>query len=350
MGAPDRRRTGLTVNRPLALVIAGGLLLAAAAPGMVAAQDVEGAPPSVRLRGPPELQDLGQALVLDPATWRSFPGIGTLRQAGVDSLDIWLTPRLDRDVPADMRRSEPWVGGVADPGGRRIVLRTGPALSGPGGLRGVLRHELAHVALSAATGGNYTRWLTEGYAQYAAGEWGWEEAWQLQSTFLRGGAASLRTIDLRFRTHPVEARMGYLLAYTAVHELAALGGEPGLRALFGRLQAGLGLDEAIWRTYGIRAEEFERRWKRSLVDRYGWLYVLSRAGVFWAAVTGLVLLVALRRARRDRRRLAILRAQDRASDAVAGIATGMPGRSPDVSDVNAPFDERSAADGWMETD
>ncbi|MCK5446973.1 MAG: hypothetical protein KAJ43_02470, partial [Gemmatimonadetes bacterium] len=54
----------------------------------------------------------------------------------------------------------------------------------------------------------------------------------------------------------------------------------------------------------------EVRWKRSLVDRYGWLYLLSRAGVFWLAVTGLVLFVALRRSSRDRTRLEELRAED----------------------------------------
>jgi hypothetical protein len=258
-------------------------------------------------------------LVADPAIWKRLPGIGTLADVGIDSLELWMTSDLSAGVPERLSHPEPWVAGTADPAGRRIALRTGPGLNGPRGLRSVLRHEVAHIALGAATGGNYPRWLTEGYAQYASGEWSWEDAWHLQSAFLRRGATTLEEIDLRFRRHSTEARMGYLLSYTAVHELAALGGEAGLAAVFRRLREGEPFEEALRRTFGITAAEFEVRWKRALVDRYGWLYLLSRAGVFWLAVTALVLFVSLRRAGRDRIRLDALRAEERrmeeASDA-----------------------------------
>lgn len=281
------------------------------------AQPAPGAPRYVVLRGPEELRDLGHALISDPAMWKPFPGIGTLPEVGVDSLELWITPDLSRGVPEGLRLPEAWVAGVADPAGRRIALRTGPGLAGPAGLRSVLRHELAHVALTAATGGNHSRWLTEGYAQYASGEWSLDDAWQLQYAFLRRGAATLQDIDLRFRRQSADVRMGYRLAYTAVHELAGLGGEAGLRAVFGHLRDGDSFEDAVARTYGITEDAFEKRWKRSLVDRYGWLYLLSRAGVFWLAVTVLVLFVSLRRARWDRRRLMALREEDRRAAQVA---------------------------------
>ncbi len=273
-------------------------------------QGVPGAPAVVEVLGDPELAELGSRLVSDPAVWKPLPGIGTLPEVGVDSLQIWLTSDLSEGVPRGLRHPEPWVAGTANPGEARIALKTGPGLNGPRGLRSVLRHEIAHIGLGAATGGNYPRWLTEGYAQYASGEWSWEDAWHLQSAFLRRGATTLGEIDLRFRRHSTEARMGYLLSYTAVHELAALGGEAGLAAVFRRLREGASFEEALRRTYGITDRDFEVRWKRSLVDRYGWLYLLSRAGVFWIAVSGLVLFVALRRARTDRTRLDELRAED----------------------------------------
>jgi hypothetical protein len=47
------------------------------------------------------------------------------------------------------------------------------------------------------------------------------------------------------------------------------------------------------------------------VDRYGWLYLLSRGGAFWLGVTVLVFLVSVRRARRDRKRLVALREEER---------------------------------------
>ncbi len=293
---------------PVAVLAAMVALALGAVPA--AGQVAPGAPARVHVLGDSELSDLGARLVSDRAVWKALPGIGTLPDVGIDSLELWLTSDLGSGVPEGLRHPEPWVAGTADPSGARIALRTGPGLNGPRGLRSVLRHEIAHIGLGAATAGNYPRWLTEGYAQYASGEWSWEDAWHLQSAFLRRGATTLAEIDLRFRRHSTEARMGYLLSYTAVHELAQLGGEAGLAAVFRRLREGASFEEALRLTYGITADDFEVRWKRSLVDRYGWLYLLSRAGVFWLAVTGLVLFVALRRSNRDRTRLEELRAED----------------------------------------
>ena len=294
----------------IAFAMLAVLLTAAAVRGLPVLQVVTGAPTVVEVLGDPEFRDLGVKLVSDPAVWKPLPGIGTLPEVGIDSLQIWLTSDLGTGLPPGLSHPEPWVAGTADPAKARIALRTGPGLNGPRGLRSVLRHEIAHIGLGAATGGNYPRWLTEGYAQYASGEWSWEDAWHLQSAFLRRGATTLEEIDLRFRRHSTEARMGYLLSYTAVHELAAIGGEAGLAAVFRRLGEGATFEEALRLTYGITAENFEVRWKRSLVDRYGWMYLLSRAGVFWLAVTALVLFVALRRSNRDRTRLEELRAED----------------------------------------
>ncbi|MBT8462373.1 MAG: hypothetical protein KJO44_07580 [Gemmatimonadetes bacterium] len=323
---PELRRAFLPVA-VLAAVVASAI----GADGQV----VPGAPAQVHVLGDSELGDLGALLVSDPAVWKALPGIGTLPELGIDSLELWLTSDLGSGVPEGLRHPEPWVAGTADPSGARIALRTGPGLSGPGGLRSVLRHEIAHIGLGAATGGNYPRWLTEGYAQYASGEWSLEDAWHLQSVFLRRGATTLAEIDLRFRRHSTEARMGYLLSYTAVHELAQLGGERGLSAVFRRLREGAAFEDALRLTYGISAADFEVRWKRSLVDRYGWLYLLSRAGVFWLAVTGLVLFVALRRANRDRTRLEELRAEDlklaeEPADTDPGHPSGAMGSIPGV--------------------
>ncbi len=299
------------MKRASVMLVILAVMIAVAADGTPTAfQVAPGAPAVVEVLGDPEFSDLGARLVSDPAVWKPLPGIGTLPEVGIDSLQIWLTSDLSVGVPQGLSHPEPWVAGTADPSSARIGLRTGPGLNGPRGLRSVLRHEIAHIGLDAATGGNYPRWLTEGYAQYASGECNWEDAWHLQSAFLRRGATTLEEIDLRFRRHSTEARMGYLLSYTAVHELAAISGEAGLAAVFRRLREGASFEEALRRTYGITAENFEVRWKRSLVDRYGWLYLLSRAGVFWLAVTGLVLFVALRRSSRDRTRLEELRAED----------------------------------------
>lgn len=340
-----RAKLALRPGLHLAGLVAGIAMAAAPArpvPLRASQQPAPGAPSRIVIRGDPALAGVGAALVEDHAVWKPMPGIGTLPAVGIDSLELWITSDLSTDLPEGVRHSESWVAGTADPTARRIALRSGPGLSGPGGLRTVLRHELAHLALGAVTGNNYPRWLTEGYAQYVSGEWGIDDAWHLQSVFLRRGAGTLEQIDVRFRRHSLEARMGYLLSYTAVHELASMGGEAGLTALFRRLREGEAFPEALRRTYGITEEAFEERWKRSLVDRYGWLYLLSRAGAFWLAVTGLVLFVAFRRARRDHERLERMRLDDVQTEG-GGPAAGPPGW-PEGSGPEEP-DPRSAGRG-----
>ena len=70
-------------------------------------------------------------------------------------------------------------------------------------------------------------------------------------------------------------------------------------------------DEALRRVYGLTESQFETRWKRTVTQRFGVLYVISRATVFWVAVTFLVLWLGWRRRRRDRAKMARLKEAER---------------------------------------
>lgn len=281
--------------------------------GTTAAHE-QGAPLPLRIHVDAGLEGVAGLVATDTIAWRPFPGIGRLQDIRADTVELWLVREWGPGLPERLRRPEAWVAGVADPERGTIALRSGSNQELLPRLRAVFRHELAHLALHHATGGNSPRWLAEGYAQYASGLWGWEEAWQLRIVFFRRGGAALRNLDLRFRREPPEVRLGYLLSYTVVHELAALAGERGLAAFFARLRHGDSIDQGLRSVYGLTLEQFETRWRRSVLDRYGWLYLVSRATVFWFAVTCLVLFVSLRRARQDRRRLSALRAAEAAED------------------------------------
>jgi hypothetical protein len=181
-------------------------------------------------------------------------------------------------------------------------------------LLAVYRHEAAHIALHAATGGNTPRWLHEGYAQMASGTWDWREGWRLQFTLMRGGQSILSDLDRRFRSG-LEPQTAYILSYTAVDALRSLGGDPGLEGLFAALRRGDRLDAALREVYGLTAEQFERRWRERVLDRYGWLYLLSRTGFVWLAVTFLIIGLGVARIRHDRRRLAEMRERERGEGA-----------------------------------
>ena len=262
----------------------------------------------------PGLERMARTLADDPRTRAPMPAIGEIEVALRGS-----TIRLARDI-ACADPSAPgadWVAGAAWPERGLVVVRAGEAVGALAPVRRVLRHELAHLALHRATNGRSPRWLNEGYAQLASGEWGWEEGWAVRLAFLRGHT-SLSDLSLRFPGHRDGAAAAYLLSYTAVEQLLESGGEAGLRALFDGLAAGSSFDETLRTVYGMTADQFETRWKRTVSSRYGTLYVLSRAALFWIAITLLVLWVGSRRRRRDRAKLDRMRREEMES-AAAGL-------------------------------
>lgn len=265
--------------------------------------------PVLEVRADPGLEELARSVTETREVWTSMPGISDSVLAG-RRVVIWFASDLSTLDSVGLGRPEPWVAGVADPARRRIALRVSGSQRNLDRLLAVYRHEAAHVALHAATGGNVPRWMHEGYAQIASGTWDWREGWRLQFTLMRGGQSILSDLDRRFRSG-IEPQTAYILSYTAVDALRALGGDRGLEALFAALNDGDHLDAAIRRVYGITAEQFERRWRERVLDRYGWLYLFSRTGFVWLAVTFLIIGLGIARMRHDRRRLAEMRERER---------------------------------------
>ncbi|HKK28145.1 MAG TPA: hypothetical protein VKB18_08690 [Gemmatimonadota bacterium] len=250
-------------------------------------------------------------LAADSAVTAPMPGIGPPLSVLPSSPDLWVVRDLSR-VPGAAEVEPDWVAGLAIPSRNVMAVRVAGAAEGrPEALARTTRHELAHLALDRVTGGRAPRWLQEGYAQLAAGDWDWGRAWRLRLIFLRRGGEVLRDLDPALRGREDEARMAYLLSYTAVHRLLGMSGSGGLRALFSRLREGASFDEALRRTYGITEGQFVEAWRKSVRNRYGWLFFLSRASVFWIAVTILLLVVGWKRRRHDRRRWEELREEER---------------------------------------
>ena len=261
------------------------------------------------VRADPGLEELARSVTEIREVWTSMPGIPDSVLAG-RRVVVWFVRDLSTLDSVGLGRPEPWVAGVADPARRHIALAVSGSQRNLDRLLAVYRHEAAHVALHAATGGNVPRWMHEGYAQLASGTWDWREGWRLQFTLMRGGQSMLSDLDRRFRSG-IEPRTAYILSYTAVDALHALGGDAGLEALFAALREGNRFDAALRRVYGLTADQFERRWRERVLDRYGWLYLLSRTGFVWLAVTFLIIGLGIARMRHDRQRLAEMRERER---------------------------------------
>ncbi len=211
-----------------------------------------------------------------------------------------------------------WGAGLAFPEKHEIVLQGHSAPSTAGNPSLTLRHELAHLALHeyfGTAGDAIPRWFDEGYACYAAGEVGRDDALAANVALAIRGTPSLAQVDSGLIGSALQADASYALAYRAVADLAARDPRNGLTLLFTDWRDTGSLDRAVRRAYGVTIEGFESDWRSRVRRRYGALALatnLSAASVF------LLVLVApfyVIRRRRDRERLAALRAAEEAADA-----------------------------------
>lgn len=192
-----------------------------------------------------------------------------------------------------------WGTGAAFPSTNTVVLRRSPDAAQ------VLRHELAHLALRDAVV-RVPLWFDEGYASRAAGEWNRLDALRVNWAVARGRVPSLAQVNRDLRSGASLAGAGYALATSAVLLLERMGGDRGLGPLITTMTSQPDFDAALRQTYAVSLGQFEERWHKELRTRYGWLMFATSFSVFWTTVGGAVLVVWLRRRRRDRTRRAAL--------------------------------------------
>ncbi len=209
-----------------------------------------------------------------------------------------------------------WGAGVAEPDAGVIVLPTFDwERTPPYTIYRTLRHELAHVALQRFLGpARVPRWVTEGYAQWAAGEWSADAAWRLRVAFLTRRAPPLDSLTLEWPVAEEDARIAYLLAASAIGYLVQESGERGLAIFLRRWRQDVDFNRAFRSTYGLTLGQFEEHWRAYVKRTYGWPLILTHSLVFWLFVALLLLLVGRRRRRRDRAKLARLRATEPPDD------------------------------------
>jgi len=232
------------------------------------------------------------------------------------------TARVLIAVAPDERRFREWIGpmapewgaAVAFPSQQRIVMQGRSARSDAGAPEAVLRHERAHPALHEYLGDLPPRWFDEGYASYAAGEWGRDELLATNAALVLRGVPSLAALDSGFVGGSLSAEASYALAYRAVTELAGLDEERGLTLFFRYWKETGSMDQAIRRAFNITQAGFEQRWQSHTRRRYGVLAVF--ANLTLASLLLLVPFIPLyvARRRRERRRMATMIAAEQEAE------------------------------------
>jgi hypothetical protein len=264
----------------------------------------------------PRDQQLATSLAASALATDTFPGLPRPQQ------------RVVIAIAPDKRRFREWAGAsapewgsaIAFPDSRRIVMQGQRAGSDAGDPGAVLRHELAHVALHESLGSLPSRWFDEGYASYAAGEWGRDEVLMTNIALALRGMPTLDELEESFGGGETAAQSAYALAYRAVADLAQIDREHGLALFLGYWRATNSFERAMRQAYGMTVADFERSWRQRTRRQYGALALVSNL-----TMAGLLLLFVLAplyvaRRRRDRRRLERMKEADEAAERAARTA------------------------------
>lgn len=245
----------------------------------------------------PENATLAVSLAEIANTPTDWPALG---RVDLGSLRLIVVP--DEITFARMSRGQvpQWGVGLAFPGSGTIVLRADDAA-----ILSTLHHELAHLALHKVVAVRVPLWFDEGYAAWAAGEFGRLETWGLNLAVIRGTVPSLGALDAALRGSSHTAASAYALSMSAVMELAQRNPTHSLGPLIERLRDGMGFDAAVTATTGYRIDRFDTVWQKSVKRRYGWLTWLA-AGGMWLILGGVVIFAHWHRRRRDIPRRAAL--------------------------------------------
>ncbi|MEX2181996.1 MAG: hypothetical protein WD771_08135 [Gemmatimonadaceae bacterium] len=285
------------------------------------------------------------ASVASPAPAQEFvpPGAGTLREGRFTVIAYPSEMRLARTflaaamaqdsfpglprpaaavliaIAPDERRFREWVGegapewgeAIAFPRAQRIVMRGRDAAAAGGDPRVTLRHELAHLALYEALGPGVPRWFDEGYASFAAGEWGRDEVLATSFGLVWRGLPTLDGLDSGFYRGSQTAQRSYALAHRAVAELATLSPERGLALLFDHWRREGSFERALRRAHGMSTVDFEAHWRSRVRRQFGALALAADLSLLAFGLTVLLGPLWWQRRARTRRRLERLREADR---------------------------------------
>ncbi len=221
-------------------------------------------------------------------------------------------------VAPDEQRFREWAGGgfpewgvaVAFPDEHRIVIQGRSANSSAGDPRTNLRHELGHLSLHEFVGSLPPLWFDEGYASFVAREWTREQVLESSVVLALRGVPHFAALDTMIAGGAVRAERGYALAQRAVADLAARDPQHGLTYLFRDWMATRSLDAAMRSAYGVTLGGFEEEWRRTTRQRYGALALFADVGFVSLVFFVIVGPFWLARRRRDRARLAAMRAAD----------------------------------------
>ena len=254
---------------------------------------------------------LARSLLTEAQRADTFPGLKRPQAAVL----LLLAPDEERFRQWVGPGAPEWGAAIAFPALQRVIMYGRDAAAASGDPRVTLRHELAHLALHEALGPGTPRWFDEGYASFAAGEWGRQEVIATSLGLVWRGIPTLAGLDSGFYQGAERAQRSYALAHRAVAELAGLSSERGLGLLFEHWVGEGSFERALRRAHGMSSTDFEKHWRARVRRQYGALALAADLSVLSIFLTVLLGPMWWQRRKRTRQRLERMREADAAQDA-----------------------------------
>ncbi len=264
----------------------------------------------VTLRYDPSLADEASALAREvPRAWSE------IERALAGDLDDTLTIYFVRHAGriAEGTGMPRWAAGVAHPPTGEIAIAEHGPDGSPTDLEDLLRHELAHVALYRASGGQpLPRWFHEGVSESFGAAIDLDRSQTLAGAVFGGGVPGLPQLEQNFRSDDaITATISYAAARDFVNYLGFRDDDGAdLRQTLAQVGRGVRFDAAFVGGFGRTLEELDREWRSGLTGRFMWFPVVSSGGLPMALAFPLVFVAAARRRRALRAGWARLEAED----------------------------------------
>jgi hypothetical protein len=295
--------------RILSLVAAAGLVVT------IAASSWAQPPPQLMIDAPPELG--GARARLESFERASLSGI--VRMMGLDDPGPPMHVILAAENTAAAASVSRSTAGYAITSQGLIVLFPARSPTYPHDtLEDVLRHEVAHVLIGRAAGGQpVPRWFHEGLAMAAERPWRLEDRSRLILELVTGPRLTVDEIDRLFDSEATKPR-AYALSAAVVREIIRAHGAPVPAAILRHMRTGDAFGAAVVRAAGRPMSDIEREfWSRQRVWTV-WVPLFTSGEVLWLLV---IALAALAWWRRRGRAAQIRRRWDEEAAAAAAAAS-----------------------------
>lgn len=254
---------------------------------------------------------LARSLLAEAIARDTFPGL----PRPTAPVQLYLAPDEETFRAWVGEGAPEWGAAIAFPRLQRIIMKGRDAGAAGGDPRVILRHELAHLALHESLGAGTPRWFDEGYASFAAGEWGRDQVLVTSVGLVWRGLPTLAGLDSGFYAGAERAQRSYALAHRAVAELAMLDAERGLALLFEHWRREGNFERGLRRAHGMSSTDFEKHWKSRVRRQYGVLALAADLTVLTLFLTILLGPMWWQRRKRQRARLERMREADRVAEA-----------------------------------